>query len=167
MTSYSFFLRIFGFVTLLLGAHTLHAQTAIQTHDQSDFSVLIDAINQVRNCGTVCARQKMKPVQPIRWNDKLAEAAAIHASDLAKNQFFSHRGSDGSNPSHRADRVGYNWQSVSENIAKGPRSEQDVVKGWLNSPDHCKTIMMPQVNEMGVARNGSYWVQVFGLEMPE
>ncbi|MDO5509232.1 MAG: CAP domain-containing protein [Weeksellaceae bacterium] len=143
-------------------ASNLSAQV---THSSEDFEDLVEEINAVRTAGVTCARQKMKPVSSITWNDKLAQSAAIHAEDMAKKNFFSHIGSDKSNPSHRADRVGYNWQSVSENIAKGPRNNHEVVQGWLKSPDHCRTIMLPQVKEMGVARNGSYWVQVFGLEM--
>lgn len=93
----------------------------------------------------------------------------MHAADMARNSFMAHRGSDGSSPSERADRAGYDWRTVGENVAAGPDDAAAVVQGWLDSPEHCANIMEPSFTEMGVAfavdqrsRFGIYWAQVFG-----
>ena len=63
--------------------------------------------------------------------------------------------------------VGYKEKLVGENIAYGPESLDEVMRGWLDSPGHCENIMDPRFAEMGLAlaagqgaRHGLYWVQV-------
>jgi uncharacterized protein YkwD len=56
---------------------------------------------------------------------------------------------------------------VGENIAYGPKSADEVVQGWLDSPGHCENIMDPRFAEMGIAfaaghssLRGLFWVQL-------
>jgi uncharacterized protein YkwD len=64
--------------------------------------------------------------------------------------------------------IGYKEKLVGENIAYGPESVEEVVRGWLDSPEHCENIMDPRFAEMGIAsaagrsgpRRGLYWVQL-------
>jgi uncharacterized protein YkwD len=63
--------------------------------------------------------------------------------------------------------VGYREKLVGENIAYGPESTEEVMRGWLDSPGHCENIMDPRFAEMGIAfapghasKRGLYWVQV-------
>ena len=56
---------------------------------------------------------------------------------------------------------------MGENIAYGPKSVEEVVQGWLDSPGHCENIMDPRFVEMGlgyavghVSKRGLYWVQL-------
>ena len=74
----------------------------------------------------------------------------------------------GRTPGERVRAVGYKETLVGENIAYGPPSADDVVKGWLDSPGHCENIMDPRFTEMGLAyapgrapKPGLYWVQLF------
>ena len=67
----------------------------------------------------------------------------------------------------RVRATGYAETLVGENIAYGPKSVPEVVRGWLDSPDHCENIMDPRFREMGIAlaqgsgrKHGLYWVQV-------
>jgi len=43
----------------------------------------------------------------------------------------------------------------------GQQNEEEVMKSWLKSPGHCANIMNPNVTEVGVARSGNYWTQLF------
>lgn len=43
----------------------------------------------------------------------------------------------------------------------GQQNEEEVMKSWLKSPGHCANIMNPDVTEVGVARSGTYWTQLF------
>jgi uncharacterized protein YkwD len=100
----------------------------------------------------------------------LNKASLDYSRDMASRSALSHEGRDGSTPADRAGRVGYKWRVVGENLASGPTSAVEVVKGWLASPHHCSNIMDPRFTEMGSAyfvdkKSASviYWTQMFGL----
>lgn len=102
----------------------------------------------------------------VRQENRLATAARRHSADMARNNFFSHTGSDGSDFSTRAKRAGYN-HAMSENIAKGYPSAAAVVKGWLGSASHRRAILDCAAKAVGVglarARDGALlWTQDFG-----
>jgi uncharacterized protein YkwD len=124
---------------------------------------LLQLVNNYRSSGCNCTDSDYyAPTTPVIWNDTLALAADDHSLDMSSNNFFSHTGSDSSNAGNRITRRGYTWKAYGENIAKGYKNEEAVVNGWINSPGHCKNIMSPNFKEMGVARRGNYWTQVFG-----
>ena len=62
------------------------------------------------------------------------------------------------------ERQGYNWRTYGENIAKGYANEKDVIEGWINSEGHCRNIMNPNFQEIGIGKEGEYWTQVFGTK---
>lgn len=105
---------------------------------------------------------------PLRFNRRLGRAAMVHACDMLVNDFFDHRGSDGSNSQARVRKAGYNDCVVAENIAWGyPRSEQ-IVSGWMNSPGHRRNMLHPRIEEFGIGitqgPKGPYWVLVVGKQ---
>jgi uncharacterized protein YkwD len=51
----------------------------------------------------------------------------------------------------RFDYVGYDWNSVRENIAEGFTSAVSVVNAWMNSPGHRANILATDVTEIGVS----------------
>jgi len=123
---------------------------------------LLELVNSYRQSGCRCDTQEMPPVEPVVWNKLLQSAAQKHSDDMSSNNFFSHTGSDGKGAGNRITTAGYEWTAYGENIARGYGSEETVINAWINSPDHCRNIMNSDFKEMGVARNGSYWTQVFG-----
>ena len=99
------------------------------------------------------------------WNDKLAESGAAHCQDMIDRNYFAHNTPEGTTPGDRATAAGYDWLWVGENIAAGYTSPEQVMQGWMNSPDHKENIL--QFKELGVAvrvsRTGrAYWAQEFG-----
>jgi hypothetical protein len=125
-------------------------------------TVLLQLVNQVRKSGCTCAGKYYPPVPTLQWNDQLEKAAMAHSQDMSAKKYFSHTAPDGSNGGVRIERAGYHWMAYGENIASGYKSEQEVIRGWLSSPGHCKNIMNKNYREMGVARAGNYWTQTFG-----
>lgn len=123
--------------------------------------VLIDLVNESRASGCNCGDEYFPPVNPVIWNDTLELAAYDHSEDMDRKEFFDHTGSDGSNAGERIEKYMYSWTTWGENIAMGFSSEEEVVKGWLESPGHCKNIMKADFKEMGIAKVGTYWTQVF------
>jgi uncharacterized protein YkwD len=108
----------------------------------------------------------------LEWNDDVAAVARIHSQNMAKDKFFSHRGSDGSMVDDRADRVGLgSWRTIGENIAY-MRGYDDpaalAVQKWMESTAHRKNLLGPNWKEsaVGVAitPDGTYYLtQVFLL----
>lgn len=126
---------------------------------------MLDLVNQVRAQGCHCGSKRMPPAPPLAWNNRLAKAANGHATDMQRNRFIGHRGTNGSSIGQRVERAGYRWQSVAENVAWNTETVQSTVQGWKDSPAHCRSLMGKEYSEMGAAHVGDYWVQVFGREM--
>lgn len=135
--------------------------------DSINIHLIIEETNRYRTMGARCGNRNFPPVEPVVWNSRLAEAAQLHSTDMNENQFFDHTGSGGSTLVSRVEQVGYNYNTIGENIAMGEtQTEVIVVEGWMNSPGHCRNIMNGSFSEMGVARSGIYWTQVFGKPRP-
>ncbi|MEO1070369.1 MAG: CAP domain-containing protein, partial [Cyanobacteria bacterium J06638_6] len=89
-------------------------------------------------------------LDPLSVDVDLTEAAQKHSASMAKQDFFSHTGPNGSKPKDRAKSAGYETQSVGENIAAGYRTPQDVVDGWIASSGHRRNMLNSKYNEIGV-----------------
>ncbi len=128
---------------------------------------VLHLVNAVRASGTRCGGREFGPVPPVKLSTALTDVAYHHASDMAAHDYFEHEDLAGHTPADRVRAVGYREKLVGENIAYGPQSADEVVRGWLDSPGHCENIMDSRFAEMGVAfaagqaaKRGLYWVQV-------
>jgi uncharacterized protein YkwD len=100
-------------------------------------------------------------LNPLAYNSQLQGAAQTHANDMSNNGFFSHTGSDGSQPWDRVDNQGYSWSWVGENIAWGQTTADQALTGWQNSPGHNAIFLSSQPTEFALANSaGNYWVMV-------
>ena len=138
-----------------------------QAEGQKVLELLNSARTQPRQCGT----RTFAPTTPLAWNTTLATAAEIHSRDMANNNYFDHKGRDGSTPGDRVELAGYNAQQVGENIAAGQDTTRKLVDGWLASPGHCANVMNPEFRELGAAYAvdpnsdaGIYWTALFGTQ---
>lgn len=131
---------------------------------------ILEAVNAARARGWTCGDRYYGPAPALAWNRALGDAALAHSLDMARQRYFSHQGRDGREVGARAERAGYRWRRVGENIAAGQETAEEVVRGWLDSPGHCANIMSPDFNEMGAgyainaaheAGARAYWTQVF------
>ncbi len=124
-------------------------------------------VNAARARGARCGVRSFGPAPPVRLSGALASVAFGHAADMAEHDYFEHEDLAGHTPADRVKAVGYQEKLVGENIAYGPKTAEDVVQGWLDSPGHCENIMDPRFAEMGIAyaaghsaRRGLFWVQL-------
>lgn len=112
--------------------------------------------------------------QPLVVDSALTDAAQLHSEDMAKQDFFSHVGLDGSRSWHRAEAAGYESGMVGENIAAGYTTPASVVEGWIKSEGHRENLLDERFNEIGVGyfvleddmgevNYTTYWTQVFGM----
>jgi uncharacterized protein YkwD len=127
----------------------------------------LQLVNEVRARGARCGSRDFAPAPPVTLSQTLAGVATGHATDMAAHNYFEHEDLTGHSPADRVRAVGYREKLVGENIAYGPKSADEVVQGWLDSPGHCENIMDPRFAEMGIAyapgrasKRGLYWVQV-------
>lgn len=127
----------------------------------------LQLVNEVRARGARCGDRSFGPAPPVRLSETLGGVAFGHADDMAKHNYFEHEDLTGRSPADRVRAVGYQEKLVGENIAYGPKSAEEVVQGWLDSPGHCENIMDPRFAEMGIAyaagqasRRGLFWVQL-------
>jgi uncharacterized protein YkwD len=130
---------------------------------------VLSLTNQARAQARRCGSTPYAAVGPLRLNATLTHAALLYAQDMATFGYMGHKGHDGSTPADRVTRSGYRWREVGENLASGIMTPEEVVAGWLRSPDHCSNLMDPLYTEMGVAfavaphrEAGVYWAMEFG-----
>jgi uncharacterized protein YkwD len=128
---------------------------------------VLQLINEARQRGARCGTRSFGTAAPLTLSATLADVALGHAADMAQHDYFEHQDLLGHTPADRVRAVGYQETRVGENIAYGPTTADEVVKGWLESPGHCENIMDPRFTEMGLAyasgrkpKPGLYWVQL-------
>jgi uncharacterized protein YkwD len=109
-------------------------------------------------------------------NLAMTTAAYEHSRDMGVNGYFAHDTPSGETPWTRMENAGY-AEPAAENIAAGYRTPQDVVAGWMNSPEHRENILNCSYKAAGVgyydgpaahgATTGSvgpWWTEDFGYE---
>jgi uncharacterized YkwD family protein len=118
---------------------------------------VVDLVNKERTATGLSA---------LKVNTKLAGMAEKKAEDLRDNNYFDHQSPTYGSPFDMMRQFGISYTSAGENIAKGQRTPDEVMNGWMNSPGHRANIMNTDYTEIGVGyvTDGSgtgYWVQEF------
>ena len=112
------------------------------------------------------ANRRANGQAPLSYNRRLSRAAMSHACDMLVNNFFDHRGSNGSNSQSRVQAAGYRDCIVAENLAWGYPQSSQIITGWMNSPGHRRNMLHPRIEEYGIGitqgPKGPYWVLVVG-----
>lgn len=129
--------------------------------------MMLARVNNFRAEGCYCGNEYMPAVKSVIWEDMLYTSAISHAREMKKKNFFSHFSANGLDIGDRLDEFGYPWQIAGENLGEGQRSFREVMRDWIDSPSHCRMLMNPKIEEMGVARHSIYWVQHFGKRLPK
>jgi uncharacterized protein YkwD len=109
-------------------------------------------------------------VAPLRLSPELEKAAQGHADDMLARGYYGHASPEHTMVLGRTREAGYVADSVGENIARGQRSVDEVMKGWMESHEHRKNILNPMFTEAGYGvalgrmpqGDEVLWVQVFG-----
>jgi len=130
---------------------------------------VLQLTNEARANPRRCGSRPFPPAPPLTLEATLGNVALAYARDMAAFSYMDHTGRDGSSPQARITRSGYRWSEVGENLARGIMTPEEVVAGWLHSPEHCANLMAPQFRQMGVAfavnphdEAGVYWAMEFG-----
>ncbi len=115
---------------------------------------VVQLVNDVRadhGCGAVTV------------DERIERAASKHSTDMAQRGYFSHDTPEGVGFAERIENEGYSRPGA-ENIAKGYRTAEDVMAGWMNSDGHRANILNCDLTTIGVGldTNGWLWTQDFG-----
>lgn len=109
----------------------------------------------------------------LQPDPRLDQAAQAHARDMLERAYYEHESPDGSRVADRVRAAGYGKaRRVTENIAKGLFSPDEVVARWMASSGHRRGILSTKVDRLGSgiafgenARGFEVvWVQVFAAE---
>lgn len=108
-------------------------------------------------------------VAPLTMDSSLCKAADIRVKEISES--FSHTRPDGTTVFYLLyDKMGIEYESASENIAKGHATANDVMylnedygKGWMYSDRHRGNILSSDFTKIGIAfdPDTNCWVQVF------
>lgn len=104
----------------------------------------------------------------VRLSRDLTQAAQGHACDMVERGYFGHRDPNGTKPSQRVRRTGYESCLTAENLAMGQKSVDEVQTAWMGSSAHRKNILLPDIRDIGIGvvqpadatRSNLYWVLV-------
>lgn len=103
-------------------------------------------------------------LKPLVLNRELSDVALEKSRDMEEKGYFEHISPTHGTPFQMMERARINYRRAGENIAKGHRTPQEVVRGWMNSPTHRKNIMDPKFKELGIGVTGKgvrLWTQMF------
>lgn len=102
-------------------------------------------------------------LRELTYNWELSRVARYKSQDMKDNRYFSHTSPVYGTPFQMMKDFGITYRSAGENIARGYRSPQAVVNGWMNSPGHRANILNASFTQIGVGyvADGNYWTQMF------
>ena len=125
--------------------------------DVTDFEgEVIRLVNDIR---------RQNGLTPLTENWELSRVARYKSQDMHDKNYFSHTSPTYGSPFDMMKSFGISYRTAGENIAKGYRTPQAVVDGWMNSEGHRKNILSASYSKIGVgcySSNGVlYWSQFF------
>lgn len=89
---------------------------------------------------------------PLKENDLLNQSAKLKLNDMFENQYFAHISPEGLELKDLAEKVGYEFIVIGENLAMGNfKDDKDLVLAWMESPGHRENILNEKYQEIGVA----------------
>ena len=115
---------------------------------------VIDLVNAIR---------RENGLGELRSNWELSRVARYKSQDMYDNRYFSHTSPTYGSPFNMIKNFGISYRTAGENIAKGYKTPQAVVDGWMNSSGHRANILNASFTQIGVGyvSNGHYWTQMF------
>ncbi len=102
-------------------------------------------------------------LNPLTADWELSRVARYKSQDMKDNNYFSHNSPVYGSPFDMIKNFGISYRSAAENIAKGQKTPQAVMNGWMNSSGHRANILNATYKKIGVGyvASGNYWTQMF------
>lgn len=117
--------------------------------------------NALKVVELVNKHRKAAGLKPLIMHETLSIMAKDKAIDMHNFNYFSHQSPHYGSPFDMMDAYRISYRYAGENIAKGQRSSEEVVRDWMNSPGHKANIMNKNYTLIGVGYYNGCWVQAF------
>ncbi|PKL31707.1 hypothetical protein CVV43_01095 [Candidatus Saccharibacteria bacterium HGW-Saccharibacteria-1] len=110
--------------------------------DKTDITInsLLEATNKIRSDNSK---------SELTLSAKLNKAANLKAQDMFADQYWSHNAPDGTLPWKWLGDVGYDYSEAGENLAMNYSLTANVMKAWMNSPEHRENVLKDSYQEVG------------------
>lgn len=117
------------------------------------------------------ARAGLRALQP---ESSLESSAQDYAEVMARGQWFGHTSPTGQSFRERIESTGFfgvfpeeaclcvRRFVLGENLAKGQKSAEEVVRDWLASPAHRDALLSTRFTHTGIGVSAGLWVEHFG-----
>ncbi len=124
--------------------------STVATYEQQ----VVDLVNEIR---------VKNGLSRLSVNWELSRVARYKSQDMADRSYFSHTSPTYGSPFQMIKAFEISYQTAGENIAKGYRTPQAVVDGWMNSAGHRANILNASFKAIGVgySADGNHWTQMF------
>ncbi|MEM6297934.1 MAG: CAP domain-containing protein [Bacteroidota bacterium] len=121
---------------------------------------LLQLTNDLRTNHGFCARQRVPAVQPVTWDDQLAEVAKALVVELwTKDELHTYSGSQ--TIIRQLESRGYETELAYETILLYQEDGlEEVFANWKAMGAQCKRIRDPRIRVMGAARKDNYWLMI-------
>ncbi len=129
----------------------------IPERDDSVYEYEQEVIRLVNNI------RKENGLNTLQYDWQLSRVARYKSQDMHDKGYFSHTSPTYGSPFDMMKSFGLSYRSAGENIAKGYKTPQAVVDGWMNSSGHRANILSSSYTKIGVGyvADGNYWTQMF------
>ena len=112
------------------------------------------------------SERKAAGLGSLTLNSQLSKLARMKAEDMAKKGYFSHTSPTYGSAFDMMKKYGVSYRTAGENIAKGQKTPEAVMNGWMNSSGHRANILSSAYTHIGVgyakdSKGNTYWVQIF------
>ena len=93
--------------------------------------------------------RKAQGITPLQIDDLLNSTAQAKATDMVKNNYFSHESPTYGSPFEMMQNAGITYRTAGENIAGNP-SVENAIKSWLASESHKQNLLSNAYNYIGI-----------------
>ena len=112
------------------------------------------------------SKRKASGLGNLTLDSQLSKLARMKAEDMAKKGYFSHTSPTYGSAFDMMKKYGVSYRTAGENIAKGQKTPEAVMNGWMNSSGHRANILSSTYTHIGVgyakdSKGNTYWVQIF------
>lgn len=112
------------------------------------------------------SKRKAAGLGNLTLDSQLSKLARMKAEDMAKKGYFSHTSPTYGSAFDMMKKYGVSYRTAGENIAKGQKTPEAVMNGWMNSSGHRANILSSTYTHIGVgyakdSKGNTYWVQIF------
>ena len=136
----------------------------IMGHSKDPNVGLTDPINPVVTATNDVREQNGLP--RLIQRDKLDTSATAKSKDINNQGYWSHINPQGQEPWVNITNAGYGYDKAGENLARNMTDPEEIVRAWINSPEHKALIMNPNYTETGAGTNGIYTTEHFATPIP-